>query len=266
MDCTKQYGKIPAKQIPTVLKDIQKFCTLLRGNKVKDSKEAFLSLPLVVQCLFLHHGWDILSKGENQDNKDAYLTALYLFKLFRGKDMKESPTYNKYTKKTTLEKIYKSALYWNRERSPGKSKVPGITIEDYTEKSIVVRGEDTKEIKEKLQELNGKYNPNLEGGPGWIFSKKRREEVEDLIKSVKPVKSTVPKAGKKKYDKEYQKYEAPPGEIDPLYIYYTSLYTQNSKSRLAVTWLTEHGVYEGGLRDKLIKKYKELADQGKLIR
>ena len=75
----------------------------------------------------------------------------------------------------------------------------------------------------------------------------------------------VPKQSKK-YEKEYQRYEAPQDTLDPLYVYYTSLYSQNPKSRLAITWLTEHGVYEGPDREKISKLYKKLAEAGKLIK
>jgi hypothetical protein len=70
----------------------------------------------------------------------------------------------------------------------------------------------------------------------------------------------------KKYDKEFQRYEGPKDELDPLYVYYTSLYVQNPKSRLAITWLSEHGVYEGSDREKIIKIYKKLVETGKLIK
>lgn len=46
-----------------------------------------------------------------------------------------------------------------------------LNVQDYSEKSIVVRG-DTKPCKEELKQLGGKYNGNLRGGPGWIFSKR----------------------------------------------------------------------------------------------
>ena len=177
------------------VKDIEKFCKLLKANKVKDSKEAFIKLPLVIQHMFLHSGWEILS-NKDKYTEDSYLTSFYLFKLFRSKDMKEREVYSKYAKFKNLEKMYKSALEWN---------------------------------------------------------------------SPKNKNSASPKTSKK-YDKNYQRYEEPKDNLDPLYIYYTSLYTQNPKSRLAITWLTEHGVYEGDDRVQIAKSYKKLADTGKLIK
>lgn len=204
--CKKKYGAV--KNVAKTVGDIEKFCMLLRANKVKDSKEAFAKLPTVVQCLFLHHAWDILSK-KSKHSEDSYRAAFYLFKLFRGKEMKEKEIYTKYGKLKTLEKMYKSALEWNRETKPSKATSSKAT------------------------------------------SSKSR--------------STTPKSSTK-YDKEYQRYEAPKDELEPLYVYYTSLFMQNPKSRLAITWLTEHGVYEGAERETIVKRYKKLAEQGKLIK
>lgn len=57
-----------------------------------------------------------------------------------------------------------------------------MNIEDYTEKSFVVYGE-TKNFKESLKELGGKYNSNLKVGPGWVFSKNNKEKVEQWMNS-----------------------------------------------------------------------------------
>lgn len=196
--CKNKYGGV--KDSAKTIKDIENFCTLLRANKVKDSKEVFVKLPTVVQCMFLHYAWDIISK-KSKHSEDSYRTAFYLFKLFRGKEMKEKEIYtSKYSKLKTLEKMYKTALEWSRKVSPARSSSP-----------------------------------------------------------VTPKKS-------KKYDKAFQRYESPVDTLDPLYIYYTSLYMQNPKSRLAVTWLTEHGVYEGAEHEKISKIYKKLAETGKLIK
>ena len=47
---------------------------------------------------------------------------------------------------------------------------------DYSDKAIAVVG-DTKEIKDTLKSLGGRYNPHLNCGAGWIFSKKKEQEV-----------------------------------------------------------------------------------------
>ncbi|MCE7039182.1 hypothetical protein [Dyadobacter sp. CY312] len=58
--------------------------------------------------------------------------------------------------------------------------VSGVTISDYSEKAIVVRGE-TKQIKEELKALGGRFNFRLTGGAGWIFSKRDEQKVKALL-------------------------------------------------------------------------------------
>jgi hypothetical protein len=50
----------------------------------------------------------------------------------------------------------------------------------YTDKSIAVFGE-TKPWSENLKQLGGKYNPNLQGRPGWIFSRTKENEVLQFV-------------------------------------------------------------------------------------
>jgi len=57
-----------------------------------------------------------------------------------------------------------------------------LSCTDYSDKAIVVRG-DTKEHKEQLKKLGGKFNANLRDGPGWIFSKKNEEKILSYIAS-----------------------------------------------------------------------------------
>ncbi len=59
-----------------------------------------------------------------------------------------------------------------------------LTVENYSDKSVVVRG-DTKSHKDGLAKLAGKWNASLQGGPGWIFSKKKEADVLAFIKSLK---------------------------------------------------------------------------------
>jgi hypothetical protein len=55
-----------------------------------------------------------------------------------------------------------------------------INIIDYSVKAFAVIG-DTKPIKDKLKELGGSFNPRLSCGAGWIFSKKRLDEVTKAL-------------------------------------------------------------------------------------
>lgn len=53
-------------------------------------------------------------------------------------------------------------------------------IINYSEKAIAVIG-DTKEIKEELKKLGGRFNPRLSCGAGWIFSKKIENELKSFL-------------------------------------------------------------------------------------
>lgn len=74
------------------------------------------------------------------------------------------------------------------------SSTESFQLVDYSEKSIALFG-DTKPLKEQLKKLGGRYNGYLtwEGQkrPGWIFGKKRREEVEKLLSGDLPDSSEL---------------------------------------------------------------------------
>ena len=59
-----------------------------------------------------------------------------------------------------------------------------LTVEDYSDKSFVVRGEKTRDFKDNLRTLGGKFNRNLRGGAAWIFPKTKQETVVDFVMQV----------------------------------------------------------------------------------
>lgn len=79
------------------------------------------------------------------------------------------------------------------EKVEESKEVESVTVDDlemvdYSEKAIAVFG-DTKSIKDQLKELGGRFNPALnyngEKRAGWIFSKKKADEVRNLMASEK---------------------------------------------------------------------------------
>lgn len=62
----------------------------------------------------------------------------------------------------------------------GNQNAENITITDYSEKAIVVRGE-TREYRDALSSIGGKWNNNLRDGAGWIFPKTKRQEIERIL-------------------------------------------------------------------------------------
>ena len=57
-----------------------------------------------------------------------------------------------------------------------------LNINDYTEKSFVVRG-DTMSYKNELKMMGGKWNSRLKDGAGWIFPKTKKNEVKQFIEN-----------------------------------------------------------------------------------
>lgn len=68
----------------------------------------------------------------------------------------------------------------NPNIKPIESTQGEVNIIEYSERAIAVIG-DTKPIKELLKSLGGSFNPRLSCGAGWIFSKKKLEEVQTAL-------------------------------------------------------------------------------------
>lgn len=79
-----------------------------------------------------------------------------------------------------------------------------MKLSDYTDKSIAVQG-DTRKYKEDLKKLGGKYNPQLKGGPGWIFPKTSEKDIKEFIKGGKRlVSEDEEKEGEKRVIDRYK--------------------------------------------------------------
>jgi hypothetical protein len=98
-----------------------------------------------------------------------------------------------------------------------------MEIIEYTEKSIVVFGEETRNKVSEMKTLGGRFNPKLthpvtkEKFAGWIFSKKKKEQVENLVNGIPPTqvlnsphtKLVIKKSQPKKYTTEKLSFEYP---------------------------------------------------------
>ena len=67
-----------------------------------------------------------------------------------------------------------------RKGTEPDAKTAGLQIVNYSAKALAVIG-NTKEVKDTLKKLGGKFNSRLSCGAGWIFSKKRESELRALI-------------------------------------------------------------------------------------
>jgi hypothetical protein len=74
-------------------------------------------------------------------------------------------------------------------------------IQDYSDKAFVLRGDDTREHKAAIKEMRGKWNKSLRNDEGtfsgWIFSKKKREEVETWLEEVSGVTTSSPSSSER---------------------------------------------------------------------
>ena len=69
----------------------------------------------------------------------------------------------------------------NQEETEEQTAGTGhFRIVDYSEKALAVYG-DTKEIKEQLKQLGGRFNSRLRDGAGWIFSKSKADQLQALL-------------------------------------------------------------------------------------
>ena len=90
------------------------------------------------------------------------------------------------------------------------------------------------------------------------FSQSKASKASKSSKSSKASKAS-------KYTMAYQKRDTV-NCTDSSYIFYTSLYDEDASSRLAITWLVEHGIYKGAKRKEIENKYVKLQENDELIR
>lgn len=78
-----------------------------------------------------------------------------------------------------------------------------LNIIDYSVKCFVITG-DTKQVKDDLKALGGKFNARLSCGPGWVFSVSQRSKVEEYLNGG-GIPATVQEtpAAEKYNDREY---------------------------------------------------------------
>jgi hypothetical protein len=102
------------------------------------------------------------------------------------------------TKKSIVQKLVDASK--ERKSSPGMkrkdySQKP-ITekgeevmpyVEDYSEKSIIVRG-DTRPYKEEIKKAGGSWNKSLQG---WIFPKTKKSMVQDLVDAMEKIDEDI---------------------------------------------------------------------------
>jgi hypothetical protein len=222
-------------------KDITQFCKSLSSNNLEESKQLFLSLNPIIQKMFLYFAWEILSH-KSKYTHNTYLTSFKIFKLFNGNKSSPNTSYNQYTNKPLFKTLYSNAsLTLNKTSNTAKT---------------------TKTIKTSSPHKSSPPRKSRKSSPPRKIRKSSSLRKSRKTSSRRKSRKTSPPRSKK-YEKEYQKYEEPENERDPLYIYYTTLRKQNPESKLAIQWLTEHGVYEDEERNELVEEYKQVVNTSK---
>jgi hypothetical protein len=79
-----------------------------------------------------------------------------------------------------------------------------ITLQEYSEKSFVLRGDNTRDYKDTLKSLGGKWNLNLKGGGGWIFGNSKKSKVSAFLDSLSDQPKPTPKIKKEPIETHLQ--------------------------------------------------------------
>ena len=58
-----------------------------------------------------------------------------------------------------------------------------LVYEDYNDKSIAVRG-DRDKFGKILKEVNGRWNPRMKGGAGWLVSKEFASDLKKIAEQL----------------------------------------------------------------------------------
>jgi len=97
-------------------------------------------------------------------------------------DEEQNYSYYEYPKNVITGWIFQ--IETEKSKEPVSINVGDIKIIDYSDKAIVLVGESTRQIKEQLKDLGGRFNFRLTCGPGWVFPKTKREEIEKLLNNI----------------------------------------------------------------------------------
>jgi hypothetical protein len=65
-----------------------------------------------------------------------------------------------------------------------------MNLSTYSDKSFVITG-NTKEYKDELKEMGGKWNSKLTCGSGWVFSLTKKKELETWLQKTQSGQSHV---------------------------------------------------------------------------
>ena len=245
------------------------FCSSLK-DKNPDSIKNFLNLSKPLQTYFLESAWKILSiQIEPLPTEQQLIFTLDFFKMIMTSNTDSFIEFEK-----RHPDFMPTFEYVQNEHLSSSQSASSSSTDESTK---------SKPKKAKKKESKEESTPGTSQGSKSLLTHMLGVEPEKKSQKIEKRKSKAPskteeteeekpttKRGRKpktEYAKEYQKAETPE-EGSALYVFYTSLYAENPNSKLAVTWLIEHDVYEAdsALRKGLVKKYVELEKKGELFK
>jgi len=219
---------------------ISTFCAILDSYNPRDGNkdslikliEKFKKLPNYIQCIFknISTSLDINSyQGDIQFRLKKLIFLLYKLE----QEVKEE---------THVEKL--------------------VTTEDVQESKVTKRTTSESEQESKLPKKKVTFEDDQESKTKTTSrSTSKTRSTSEQESKTKRTRTT----SKTKYDKEGQT-RAEVDETDPLFLFYSSLYNERPESKMAITWLTQHGCFEDEERDELYEKYKNLSSSSKQIK
>lgn len=121
-------------------------------------------------------------KIKNIDDLDNFVfkTSYYYNERLYNKTYIKNCWIKKELVEQTREEIDKSTQPKLEINTTQEKPDLGISIIDYSDKAIAIIG-NTKEIKDKLKKMGGRFNPRLSCGCGWIFPKSKMNEVSSML-------------------------------------------------------------------------------------
>jgi hypothetical protein len=169
--------KLPVSEIDNFIKKLSQINEAkpykpTGGNGIASSKRA-----KELQSLYVEH------LNQTTGERQAVL------KTYKAEIKKKNPQYSScYNQlQETLNRIYILELLLTKKSITMEAKQNnGLRLVKYSDKAYAVFGQ-TKEYKDKLKEIGGKFNPYLkengEKSPGWIFSAKKMDLLTELVNS-----------------------------------------------------------------------------------
>jgi len=114
--------------------------------------------------------WEIGTLFGRIIRNQSYPTGAHSFKIERNEEITAGQH----------EDFYRVTYLMPEKKEAQQVNIEGLTLIDYSPKAVAIVG-NTKEIKDTLKELGGRWNKFLSCGAGWIFPKTKEAELKAVL-------------------------------------------------------------------------------------